>query len=178
MLRLNGDGLKIPAILLPALQRFAKNGCAKILLLSYSFYSGAKTVGLTIQVSIIQYFQLPNFAVIFKSLFYRPAIQKFLSSLLLVIFTISIAPKLYFHDMVAHHKDRASCYQTHTRTVLHQMGYNCHFDDLVVTAPFLQTSEPTVNVGAVYIGKNYFSVYTSSFQHFVLYKDGRGPPDA
>jgi hypothetical protein len=109
---------------------------------------------------------------------YRPAIQKIISSFLLVIFTISIAPKLYFHELVAHHKDSASCYQTHSGTVLHQMGYNCHFDDLVVTAPFVPGCEPAVSLGARFIEKLDFPLYTHTFQYFVLHKDSRGPPDA
>jgi hypothetical protein len=108
----------------------------------------------------------------------RSTIQKIIAGFLLMLFTISIAPKIYFHNLVADHKDVAGCGQLHKTAVLHLQGFNCHFDDLVVTAPYLsQTEEPVLLVHLVFEKKQpvFSSVFLSSFSQ---HKENRGPPSA
>jgi len=96
----------------------------------------------------------------------------------MLVFAISIAPKAYFHDLVANHKDFAACHQVHKSTVLHQQGYNCHFDDLVVSAPFLSATELPVIFSVFYFEQKQSSFYSSFLPSFLQHKEGRGPPSA
>jgi hypothetical protein len=106
-------------------------------------------------------------------------IQKFLAFVLLSVFAISVAPKAYFHNLVANHKDDVVTTCTHPPTsapCAHKEGFNCHFDDLVVTAPFLfQKTQYSFCILFAYANKQtaYYSSYSPySFSHTT----GRGPP--
>jgi len=106
----------------------------------------------------------------------NPTIQKFITVLMLLVFTISVAPRSFFHDLVADHRDIPGCSIDHKIQVVHKQGFNCHFDDLVVSAPFvLQTeSHPAAVVFHVIKEKSlYYKSYSSSF---LLHKENRGPP--
>ena len=95
-----------------------------------------------------------------------------------MLFAISIAPKIYFHNLVADHKDVAGCSQLHKTAVLHVQGYNCHFDNLVVTAPYLlQTEEPLLLINLLFEKRQ--PVFSSVFlPSFLQHKENRGPPSA
>jgi hypothetical protein len=108
----------------------------------------------------------------------KAIIQKSISVLLLLTFVISVAPKVYFHDLLADHKDFSDCRQLHHSTVLHHQGINCHFDDLVVTAPFLLQAAVIFTPFDVYFEQNHSSFYSSSLTCFSDYKESRGPPSA
>ncbi|MGN6165060.1 MAG: hypothetical protein ACTHOF_11035 [Flavisolibacter sp.] len=105
-------------------------------------------------------------------------IQKLLAFILLVVFAISTAPKAYFHDLVANHKDDiVNC--THLPTsapCAHKQGFNCHFDDLVVTVPFL-FQKTQISFCALLANADKQTVYLSSFSpYFFSHSTGRGPP--
>jgi hypothetical protein len=108
----------------------------------------------------------------------KPSVQKIFAFFLLLIFTFSFTPKIYFHDAIANHKDTVfSC--DHTKNVkdcIHQKGYNCQVDDLVVKIPYLIFH--TAN--ALWIQSqfpDFNTIYFLSFtQDCVIHKDSRGPP--
>lgn len=107
------------------------------------------------------------------------AIQKILSAVLLLLFSISIIPKTFFHDAIAHHKDVAVClHPQKDAACVHQHGFHCGFDDLVVTAPYLllpaQTFLRAPQEYATF--QTYFS--TSFLQHYFFHAENRGPPQA
>lgn len=96
---------------------------------------------------------------------------------MLVVFAISVAPKSYFHELLANHKDIIGC--THapgSAPCAHQQPFNCHFDDLVVTAPFLFATMGFYATKPIeQISDHVF--YSSHLTSFVLlHKAGRGPP--
>lgn len=104
-------------------------------------------------------------------------IQKFLAFLLLLVFSISIAPKNYFHTIIADHKDVSYCNDAHKSTnCVHQQGVNCHFDELVVTVPYLfQPQQIAFLPHRFYIEIS--SAYISSFlQYNAIAKENKGPP--
>lgn len=103
-------------------------------------------------------------------------IQKPIAALLLLIFSISAAPKAYFHDLIADHKDYSNCNDFHKNSVLHKEGYNCHFDDLVASSPFIVQAEKTAVPVIVYFNKHSISLYCHTPQAFVSKLDNRGPP--
>lgn len=104
-------------------------------------------------------------------------IQKLTAFLLLLIFTISITPKNYFHEVIADHKDISYCDGLDNSTgSIHQQGYACHFDNLVVTLPFVLENGPDFSFLPVdYTDQINFS-YSSPFQYCHLEKITRGPP--
>jgi len=113
---------------------------------------------------------------LFPALRYKPTIQKFAALFLLLVFFISSAPKAYFHDLVADHKDFSDCQQPHHSTVLHQQGLNCHFDDLVVTSPFVTLIEQPVPSFDFYFEKKQPAFYSLLLSSALQHKENRGPP--
>lgn len=103
-------------------------------------------------------------------------IQKFIAAFLLLIFSISAAPKIYFHDLIADHKDYSGCNDFHKNLVLHKEGYNCHFDDLVVSSPFIIQAEKVITPVSVYFDKPPVSLHSYFHSAFAKQLDNRGPP--
>lgn len=103
-------------------------------------------------------------------------IQKAKAVFLVLVLILSIAPKAFFHDIVASHKDLPACSEVHKSAVFHHQGYNCHFDDLVVTTPFLFTNEQPAVVVHLYFGKIQPSSHSPRLAHFSQHKENRGPP--
>jgi hypothetical protein len=106
----------------------------------------------------------------------KQIIQKTIAIFLALVFFISAAPKTYFHDLVADHKDFSDCRQPHHSTVLHEEGINCHFDDLVVSAPFLLLTEQPEALINFYFSKTKPVFYSCSLSYCLQYKESRGPP--
>lgn len=96
--------------------------------------------------------------------------------MLLLIFSISVAPKAYFHDLIAHHKDYSNCNDFHKNSVLHKEGYNCHFDDLVVSTPFTVPAERNLPPVTVYFDQPPVRFCFRSLPAFIKQIDNRGPP--
>jgi hypothetical protein len=96
----------------------------------------------------------------------------------MLLFLVSIAPKAYFHDLVADHKDFSDCHQVHHSNVLHQQAVNCHFDDVVVSAPFLLQKEQPILSRSFYFGIEQAVFYSSYVSLFLQHKESRGPPFA
>jgi hypothetical protein len=106
----------------------------------------------------------------------KATIQKSTAVLLLLVFLTSIAPRAFFHDMVANHEDLPDCRQLHHSTVLHQQGFNCHFDDLVVSVPIALLSDPAFVFTDFNFANNPASFYFSPTQSVFQHKESRGPP--
>lgn len=96
---------------------------------------------------------------------------------MLLIFTFSITPKKYLHHLIADHTDYCTTASGEKATVT-QWGYNCHYDDLVVSSPFVEsTPSATFFIPAVYkIAPP--PVYTFYFLRNNTTTDLRGPPAA
>lgn len=107
----------------------------------------------------------------------RIVIQKLLAAAMLLLFAVSAAPKVFFHELLANHQDVQYCeHPVKASACLHATGINCHFDSIVVNAPFLlqvvYAPQPPVMV---------FGVTSASFNSrlscsFLVHKPGRAPP--
>jgi hypothetical protein len=115
---------------------------------------------------------------LYHPLKFRSAIQKSAAFFLMLLFLISIAPKAYFHDLVADHKDFSDCHQIHHSNVLHQQAVSCHFDDVVVSAPFLLQKEQLILPGSFDFEIEQAVFYSSYISLFFQHKESRGPPSA
>jgi hypothetical protein len=116
----------------------------------------------------------------FVSVAQSPLIRKFISAVLLLVFLLSAAPKAYFHDAVAGHKDQpVSCkHVDRNATCVHESHMNCHFDQLVVTSVFHFQALDLYPV----LLNNAVSDYSQYAENPVSGRstspDGRGPPMA
>jgi hypothetical protein len=113
-----------------------------------------------------------------SNLKYKPTIQKTIAIFLVLVFFMSIAPKAYFHNLAANHKDFSDCHQLHHSTVLHQQGINCHFDDLVVSSPFFSACEFPIVIVHISFEKRQSAVPSLCLSSFSQHKENRGPPVA
>jgi hypothetical protein len=105
------------------------------------------------------------------------AIQKRIAIIFLVLYTICIAPKAFFHDVLAHHKDAPVCTHPFGASVcLHQQGFNCHFDNLVVTALYLYDGKAVVLTGPEHIAQQVSLYLPSSYSCYAAQSESRGPP--
>ena len=108
----------------------------------------------------------------------QKTIQKIYSFFLLLVFSLSSLPKIYFHDVIANHKDVVShCdHPQKVKACLHQATYNCHVEDLVVNATYLIfTNLPQICLTGLFVD------YQASYRFFsprneLLNKESRGPP--
>ncbi|HUC82739.1 MAG TPA: hypothetical protein VMR70_17655 [Flavisolibacter sp.] len=109
----------------------------------------------------------------------KPIIQKLLAYILLVCLTIGFIPQRYFHDVIADHRDTVTCeHPDPSLPCVHQKGFNCGFNDLVVSAPFVSQV-----AGFVLAKPDHFSYYNSRYQLVHLQycctgKESRGPPSS
>lgn len=105
-----------------------------------------------------------------------PIIHKIIALALLFTFAISVAPKAWFHDIVANHKDVAACDERHNTTAIHTQSSHCHFDDLVVTSLFVPARLQSFTLHQLYFEKKQSAIYSSYSQFHVQHKESRGPP--
>lgn len=98
--------------------------------------------------------------------------------LLLLLFIVGSAPKAYFHDLVADHRDAASCDIHHKTSVLHKQSINCHCDDLVVSAPFMPAAATSTVVPTPVQQVLFQPVPVSYHPSIVQFREGRAPPAA
>jgi len=95
---------------------------------------------------------------------------------MLVIFTISITPKRYLHDIFAAHKDSISNVSSEAKVNISQDGYHCDCDNLVATSPFVEHDE--FNNASLNFQYNLFlSYYSSNIPPATMpFFELRGPP--
>lgn len=70
-------------------------------------------------------------------------IHAFIAGALLLLFTLSIMPKLYLHDIFATHQDLITN-NGQTQPGILKDGYSCAVNDLVATSPFTETEKVTL----------------------------------
>lgn len=94
---------------------------------------------------------------------------------MLLIFSLSITPKKYFHDLIADHTDSYNVNFSGKATV-GKTGYSCDCEDLVVSTPFIEPG-----IGSVCLPQPVFCMHIASpyfFQFLSAHtaKESRGPP--
>jgi hypothetical protein len=104
-------------------------------------------------------------------------IRNLVSGLLLCLFTFSVTPKQWLHNIFADHKDFYSN-ATGDHLQFTKSGFRCDCDNLVVNTPFIQVDGP----GELTIGQ-FFQNYQGTTicncntgHHFLFHL--RGPPAA
>ena len=106
------------------------------------------------------------------------SIKKIFAFLLLLLFTVSIGPRAYFHDLVADHRDGTGCVENHKNVVFHNEEIECHFDDLVVSSPYIFQSEGLPDLPSIFLSPVDCAVRSAQFRIFLKNKESRGPPSS
>jgi len=103
------------------------------------------------------------------------AIRRLISALLLCIFTFSITPKQWLHDILANHKD-SFANSVDGKIILTTTGFHCNCENLVVQSPFISYDGPAeVNAPAFFVLHQSATIsnFISSYHFF---SELRGPP--
>ena len=105
-------------------------------------------------------------------------IKNCLSLALLVILTISITPKPLWHSLFSGHVDvPVKCDHPDTsKHCLHPVGFDCHFDNLVVNADYF----PAIPGGEFILQKQIAQYIPGIFDSYLYSnyqtQDNKGPP--
>ncbi len=109
----------------------------------------------------------------------KNSIKKFFTLLLVVLFTISFIPKSHFHDVIATHTDDKGCeHPAQNLGCLHQKGFNCSFNDLVVTTPYISLIIKFNFNEVRFLSSSVSNYYCFLFKHYFFNTESRGPPAA
>jgi hypothetical protein len=111
-----------------------------------------------------------------KNLLNNLTIQRALSGFLLVLFAVSITPKLFLHDLLASHKDnhiRSTCFNAQVA----KAEFDCDCDNSVTESPYEYTGStiPEFIIPVVFLTHQYTIIpFLHSETGYV--KGLRGPP--
>jgi len=104
-------------------------------------------------------------------------LPKVIAFLLLLLFTISSVPKMYFHAAMVHHRDMGSCnYPDKAVAHIHTDGYNCDVDQQAITIPFVADIEVIEVFPASSVHCPFPEQATPGLKTGTVISDGRGPP--
>ncbi|HEU4470916.1 MAG TPA: hypothetical protein VFR58_07535 [Flavisolibacter sp.] len=102
-------------------------------------------------------------------------IRKSLALAMLLLFTLSVTPRIYLHDLVADHQDYYG-YNDPVKPTVSQSGFQCDCQDQVVSTPYLEMPvQQSLTVPLFYTGRPglYYSFFYSAPTSTT---DLRGPP--
>ena len=102
-------------------------------------------------------------------------IRKIISSLLICVFALSIAPVFFVHTLFASHIDKKNTTSS-TGYQLSESGYNCKCEDFVAEGQFLNDAQSiSITIPIAFSIFNETAGYTFFAQHH-FYSELRGPP--
>ncbi len=103
-------------------------------------------------------------------------IQTLFPAVMLLLFSLSITPRKYLHDVFAHHKDTVRLYLKKHSTTIEQKGFQCEQNTLVVEQVFLQTPVPVFAYPLPLVNEYKQEHYNSFIKLFLPDLSLRGPP--
>jgi hypothetical protein len=123
-----------------------------------------------------KYQKSPTFVLIIPSLQKTPYIRKVSALFFLALISLATTPKLILHNFFANHKDSAYHLNKSEHANLTSAVVNCHTQDLVVEAPFIDHS--FAEFSTPYSTFELSSVETVHFLYSqtTFYFELRGPP--
>lgn len=107
----------------------------------------------------------------------HPIIKRIISLALLLVFAFSSTPKQWIHELVFKHRDiYSNCTDGSSRTHLHQSGFHCELDNIVVLSPFIYDIN-VIEPKAPLVHSDYYSHTVIRFHSSgYFFSDLRGPP--
>lgn len=105
------------------------------------------------------------------------SIHKLVAIGLLLLFSMASIPRVYFHEAIVHHRDIGACqYPNKELAHIHQQGYSCPIDQLVVDAPFVQPFLSHVLTQPLPELPAYTDLLTHGYRVYGTNFKSRGPP--
>lgn len=109
-------------------------------------------------------------------MFKKTTIRLFSAVVIMLVFSLSITPKKFLHDLVADHQDDVSIAINDGHDHIDHHGFNCNCDNLVATSPFAEHTETLAFNTPVYF-KEYSSTTPSGIKSIThSFSALRGPP--
>lgn len=96
--------------------------------------------------------------------------------MMLAIFTLSITPQTFLHDLFAGHIDTPAKMQPGKDAQLGKAGVDCHFNDQVATSPFLDKLDDICLNVPTPLTLTLTPVLEDAILTRASYWEGRGPP--
>ena len=96
--------------------------------------------------------------------------------MLLVLISLATTPKLLLHNLLANHKDYVYHSDKDGRANLAKAVINCHTQDLVVVAPYIDHSIAELTAPVLVFQLPSVETVHSLFSQAVFYFELRGPP--
>ena len=94
---------------------------------------------------------------------------------LLVLFTLSITPKLYLHAIFADHTDIV-LKKTDGKTQVSKNGFTCDRNNQVATSPFIEHAD-ALDIGILHVYQSFIPHFPSKvIANTQFYFELRGPP--
>src|SRR5688572_18751214 len=117
-----------------------------------------------------------NCNIVANRLYRNQTIRRLFAFVMLVLFTFSITPKRYLHDLFAGHTDTITKSLNDGNAHVSKSGFQCDCDNLVATSPFTDQADG-IHIARLLVHSSQFTsyitpVYTSSHSFIEL----RGPP--
>lgn len=95
---------------------------------------------------------------------------------MLAIFTLSITPQTFLHDLFAGHTDTPAKLVPGTDAQVGKAGVDCHFNDQVATSPFLDQAAEIYLSAPAPLALTPTPVLDDAILTRASYWEGRGPP--
>jgi len=105
----------------------------------------------------------------------KPVIRSLISGFLLCIFTFSITPKKWLHDIVANHKD-SYANSIDGKTIRTTAGFHCNCDNLVVQSPFISYDGPAEMNAPAFFVLHQTATISNLISSYHFFSELRGPP--
>lgn len=96
--------------------------------------------------------------------------------MMLAIFTLSITPQTFLHDLFAGHIDTPAKMEPGKDAQLGKAGVDCHFNDQVATSPFLDQIDEIYLSTPAPLAIALTPVLEDAVLSRASYWEGRGPP--
>ena len=111
-----------------------------------------------------------------ESLLKNQIIRKSSALFLLVLIGLATTPKLVLHNIFANHRDSSFQLGKEGHANLANAVINCHAQDLVVEAPFINHSINELSIPVVSLQLPYTETVTALLSLTEFYFELRGPP--
>lgn len=106
----------------------------------------------------------------------QPIIRTLLSGLFLLLFAFSVTPRIFLHDWVARHQDRAGWTKGDGHDHLQRVSFHCQTEDQVVESPFLAAEASPQITPPIVFRPEWVERTVRLHTTRIIYSSLRGPP--
>jgi len=105
-------------------------------------------------------------------------IKRFWAAIILLVFTISVTPKKYFHDLFSTHTDYAFKHTTLGEKEFNAYKFNCGLENTIAVSPFLAEEPVALTIPLFFATPVSDKIESPLFQSEFDLCLRRGPPNA